>query len=112
MEIQKREEKTAWVLTLSGNLIHADNAQALHQAAKEVLDKKCMPLIVKVEQVPLIDSLGIGSLISLHTTTQLQRVACHLVGLQPKVQEVLTITKLLATFSVFATEAEALQATA
>ena len=108
MEIRQREENTAWVLTLSGNLTHTDNAQALHQAAKAALEAKALPLVINLEQVPLMDSLGIGSLISLRITAQRLGVACHLVGLQPKVQEVLTITKLLPMFSVAATEAEVL----
>jgi len=58
--------------------------------------------------VGYIDSSGIGELVSSYTTIKNVEGQLKLLSLTQKLQDLLTITKLLTVFDVYDTEAEAL----
>jgi anti-sigma B factor antagonist len=57
----------------------------------------------------MIDSSGIGELVSAYTTATNRGAKLKLANLPAKVSDILTITQLITVFDVFDSEAEAVQ---
>ena len=65
-------------------------------------------LLLNLEGVPYIDSAGLGEIVRTYTTVSRQGGKLKLLNLTKRIEDLLSITKLLTVFEVYETEAEAL----
>jgi len=91
------------ILRLTGPLTLANlfEFQALLRAEKAAVT------IVDLSNVPYVDSAGIGALLGAHVSRQKERRSLALVGVNPRVQNALEITRVFQFFSVYPSVAEA-----
>lgn len=66
-------------------------------------------LILNLAAVSAIDSAGLGELMKIHTFATRQRIRVALTGVNPRIAEVLKITRMDGLFTACADEASALQ---
>jgi len=59
--------------------------------------------------VPYIDSAGLGEIVRTFTTVSRQGGSLKLLNLTKRIEDLLSITKLLTVFETFDTEAEAIK---
>jgi anti-sigma B factor antagonist len=65
--------------------------------------------LLNLEGVPYIDSAGLGEVVRTYTTVSRQGGSLKLLNLTKRIEDLLSITKLLTVFETFDSEAEAVQ---
>jgi anti-sigma B factor antagonist len=66
-------------------------------------------LLLNLESVPYIDSAGLGEVVRTYTTVSRQGGSLKLLNLTKRIEDLLSITKLLTVFDTFDSEAEAIK---
>jgi anti-sigma B factor antagonist len=81
---------------------------ALRTAIRRLLEEGKKRILLNLSGVGYIDSSGIGELVSSYTAINKEGGQLKLLNLTQKLQDLLTITKLLTVFDVYESEADAL----
>ncbi|MFJ6048967.1 ATP-binding protein [Streptomyces sp. NPDC092307] len=107
MKITARHTNGVTVLDLNGKLTIGVGDIALRNAIREALDSGAKGILLNFQHVPVVDSAGIGELVSGYTSVSNRGAKLKLVNLPPKLQDILQLTQLIAVFEVFDAEDEA-----
>ncbi|MCZ6683868.1 MAG: STAS domain-containing protein [Planctomycetota bacterium] len=102
-----RKSETATVVALSGD-VDLHHAPTLHATLVDIANGRPKRLIVNLEEVPYMDSSGVGTLVEILRRVTAYKGTMALVGLNPRVRSVFEITKLDKFFTICDTEQEAL----
>ena len=94
------------VVGLDGRIVLGDETNQLREKIKALLGEGHKKILLNLDNVTLIDSTGLGTLVSLHHSAASRGAFVRLCNLGAKFQEVLQVTKLLTVFDVSPTEAE------
>jgi anti-sigma B factor antagonist len=95
------------VVALKGRILLGEESSSLRERIKSLIgDGK--KIVLNMANVTYIDSTGLGILVAAHVSAKKQGTALHLSDLGNKFHDLLQLTRLLAAFSVYATEAEAI----
>jgi anti-sigma B factor antagonist len=100
MEIVERTVSDVTVLDLKGKMTLGEGDEMLKGKKK---------LLLNLEGVPYIDSAGLGEVVRTYTTVSRQGGSLKLLNLTKRIEDLLSITKLLTVFDTFDSEAEAVQ---
>jgi len=108
MEISKRYRDNVAILDITGEII-GDSRFDLNSAIQEQIDSDRKGLILNLEEVPMMDSVGLGMLVAAYTS--LTRNNAKMVLLNPgrSVRYLLVITKLDQIFEKYDDEDEAVE---
>src|SRR6187455_74266 len=109
MEITERIVDTITVLDLSGKLTIGEGAQRLKDKSESLVFQGRNRVIVNLAEVPYIDSGGLGQLVACYTTLAKAGGRLTLANINKTNHDLLSITKLVAVFETFDSEAEAVQ---
>ncbi len=109
LSIRPRQSGSVTILDLAGNLTFADCNGVLRDAVRRTIDQGSKRILLNVADVALIDSSGIGELVSSYTTTIQSGGHFKLLSAVGVVREVLTRTKMLSVFQSFDDEAKAIE---
>ena len=109
MRITTRQINDVTILDLNGKITIGTGDIALRQALSEALVAGARNLLVNMARVTMIDSSGVGELVSGYTTTANHGGHLKLCSLPPKVSDILEITQLITVFEVFDSEQEAIE---
>jgi anti-sigma B factor antagonist len=109
MKISARHREGITILDPKGKITIGVGDVALREAVQEALDAGAKKILVNLTNVSTVDSSGIGEMVSAYTTVTNRGGQLKLVGLPPKVQDILQITQLITVFDVFESEDEALE---
>src|ERR1700755_830436 len=109
-ELSTREQKAGdiTVLDMDGRITIGEGSVALRSAIRRLLEEGKKKILLNLAGVGYIDSSGIGELVSSYTAITKEGGQLKLLNLTQKLQDLLTITKLLTVFDVYESEAEAL----
>ena len=108
LNIRERQAGDVTVLDMDGRITTGEGSVALRSAVRRLLEEGKHKILLNLAGVGYIDSRGIGELVSSYTTINKVGGQLKLLSLTQKLQDLLTITKLLTVFDVYDTEAEAL----
>ena len=108
LNINERQAGDVTVLDMSGKITIGEGSVALRTAIRRLLEEGKKRILLNLAQVSYIDSSGIGELVSSYTAINKESGQLKLLNLTQKLQDLLTITKLLTVFDAYDTEAEAL----
>ena len=109
LNMKERQAGDVTVLDMEGKITIGEGSVALRSAIKRLLDEGKKKVLLNLSGVSYIDSSGIGELVSSYTTIQVKGGGqLKLLNLTQKLQDLLTITKLLTVFDVYESEADAL----
>jgi anti-sigma B factor antagonist len=109
MQIEERVVDDVTILDLKGKITLGDGDEALRDRINSLALQNRLRVILNLEDVPYIDSAGLGVIVRTYTTISRQGGQLKLVNLTKRITDLLSITKLLTVFETFDTEAEALQ---
>ena len=110
MDLDIRQSGNICVLKLKGRFVSGEPVAQFENAFQSALNDGHIMLVLDLEAVPYIDSSGIGSVVnSLRMSTKLGGNA-KLVNPSPFVLKIFKMVGILALFSVYETEAEAVAA--
>jgi len=108
LNINERQAGDVTVLDMSGKITIGEGSVALRTAIRRLLEEGKKRILLNLAGVSYIDSSGIGELVSSYTAINKEGGQLKLLNLTQKLQDLLTITKLLTVFDVYDREADAL----
>jgi anti-sigma B factor antagonist len=108
LNIKERQAGDVTVLDMDGKITIGEGSVALRTAVRRMLEENKKKILLNLAGVGYIDSSGIGELVSSYTAINKDGGQLKLLNLTQKLQDLLTITKLLTVFDVYESEAEAL----
>ena len=110
MRVEVRDRGRVRVLALAGRLSRgAGSAAALHDDVRRELESGHSLLLLDMRQVGLVDSTGLGVLVSCLTSARQDGGDLKLLGLVPRVADVFEITQADRLFEIFVDEELALR---
>ena len=109
MEIAERTVSDVTVLDLKGKMTLGEGDELLKDKINSLLASGKKKLVLNLEGVPYIDSAGLGEIVRTYTTVSRQGGSLKLLNLTKRIEDLLSITKLLTVFETFDTEAEAIK---
>ena len=109
MQISTRQRSGVTILDPKGKITIGVGDVALREAIHAALDSGARQILLNMEGVTLMDSSGIGELVSAYTNTTNKGGRPKICNLPAKVQDILQITQLITIFDVFDTEDEAIE---
>lgn len=109
MEIAERVVSDVTVLDLKGKMTLGEGDELLKDKINSLLANSRKKLVLNLEGVPYIDSAGLGEIVRTYTTVSRQGGSLKLLNLTKRIEDLLSITKLLTVFETFDTEDEAIK---
>ncbi|MEW5974515.1 MAG: STAS domain-containing protein [Acidobacteriota bacterium] len=89
------------VLKLDGRFMAGGDSFFLREKIKNVLSMGIQKILIDMDNVPYIDSTGVGFLVSSHTSISNEGGQLKLLKVKPKILEVLKVMNLLKVFDIF-----------
>lgn len=108
MEIDERSSGNVTILDLRGKLTIGDGDELLKDKINSLVQQGQVRILLNLADVPYVDSAGLGQMVSSFRTVTRSGGALRLLNLTARIEEVLTITKLLTVFDTYESESEAL----
>jgi len=108
MDIKERVVEGVSVLDLSGKVVLGEGDVQIKERIKDLLADGQKRILLNLGDVSYIDSAGLGALISSYTTSKREGAQLRLVNLTKRIQDLLSITKLITVFDTYETEQEAI----
>jgi anti-sigma B factor antagonist len=109
MHIQERPINGLMILDLQGKLTIDDGVELLKDKVHSILHQGFKQLLLNLENVPSMDSAGLGAVVSAYTSVRGKGGTLKLLHLTKRIHDLLVITKLLTVFETFDSEADALK---
>jgi anti-sigma B factor antagonist len=109
MKIVERLVGDVTILDLHGKILIGEGDDALREAVTKLVDGGKTKLLLNLADVPYVDSAGLGEIVRCYTTVSKKGGKLKLLNLTKKIQDLLSITKLLTVFETFENESEAVK---
>ncbi|MFN8062002.1 MAG: STAS domain-containing protein [Vicinamibacterales bacterium] len=107
MHIDERVVGDVTILDLKGKMVLGEGDQILKDKVSSLLSQGHKKLLLNLADVPYIDSAGLGEVVRTYTTVSRQGGKLKLLNLTKRIQDLLSITKLLTVFETFDSEQDA-----
>ena len=108
MQIEERVVGEVTILDLKGKVTLGEGDEVLKDKINSLILQNRKRILLNLDDVPYIDSAGLGEIVRTYTTVSRQGGQLKLVNLTKRITDLLSITKLLTVFETFDTEREAL----
>ena len=109
MEIDQRNVGEIVILDLKGKITLGEGDELLKDKINSLLQQEKKQLLLNLENVPYIDSAGLGEIVRTYTTVSRQGGKLKLLNLTKRIQDLLAITKLLTVFETYDSENDAVR---
>jgi anti-sigma B factor antagonist len=109
MKIVERQVGDVVVLDLHGKILIGEGDDALREAVTKLADAGKTKILLNLADVPYVDSAGLGEIVRTYTTVSRKNGKLKLLNLTKKIQDLLSITKLLTVFETYESEDEAVR---
>lgn len=107
MQIEERVVGDVTILDLNGKMTLGEGDELLKEKVNSLISQGQKKLVLNLEGVPYIDSAGLGEIVRTYTTVSRQGGKLKLLNLTKRIQDLLSITKLLTVFETFESEKDA-----
>jgi len=108
VNIERRKESDVLILELSGAMTIGKGDTEVGDAIRSALASGESKIVLDMGDVPLVDSFGIGELVSAYTSATRRDAAMKLLKLSPRVKEMMQISGLTGVFDIYEDEATAI----
>jgi len=109
MQIEERSAGDVIVLDLKGKMTLGEGDELLRDKINSLVLQGQRKIVLNLEDVPYIDSAGLGEIVRTYTTIGRQGGHLKLLNLTKRITDLLSITKLLTVFETFDNEADAIR---
>ena len=107
MKVEVRNVEDVIIVDLKGRLVMGTGDDLLREVMNELLAENWKKIVVNLKDVTIMDSSGIGELVSGWKIAKRFDAAVKLLRPQPQVKRTLLLTQLLPLLEVFDDETEA-----
>ena len=101
LNIDQTSEHNVVILNLTGKLIGQNEIEQLYFQIRQLQENKISRVVLNLERLDWMGSLGLGALISCMTTMRNAGGDIHLCNLNSKIKSILNITRLELVMPVF-----------
>ena len=108
MQIEERPSGDIIILDVTGKLTIGEGDEFLKDKINSLIQQGHKKLISNLEGVPYVDSAGLGEIVRTYTTVSRQGGNLKLLNVTKRIEDLLSITKLLTVFDTYESEQEAL----
>lgn len=109
MKIGKRVKGDVTILDLKGKILMGDGIEELRDAINTAVKEDSTKLLLNFGEVPYLDSTGLGEVVRSYTTVKNAGGSVKILNLTQKVQDLLSVTKLITVFETFEDEDKAIE---
>ena len=109
MQIEERSAGDVTVLDLKGKMTLGEGDELLRDKINSLIQQGRRKVVLNLEDVPYIDSAGLGEIVRTYTTITRQGGSLKLLNLTKRITDLLSITKLLTVFETYDSEADAIR---
>ncbi|GBC78694.1 Putative anti-sigma factor antagonist [bacterium HR08] len=109
MTITERRHNDVVILDIEGKILLGEGDVQLREAIRRLLQSGVRKILLNLANVPYMDSAGLGELVRAYTTVRREGGELKLLNLTARIQDLLTITKLISVFESFDSEEAALK---
>lgn len=109
MKIVERQIGDVVILDLHGKILIGEGDDALREAVTKLADAGKTKILLNLAEVPYVDSAGLGEIVRTYTTVSKKGGKLKLLNLTKKIQDLLSITKLLTVFETYESENDAVR---
>jgi anti-sigma B factor antagonist len=109
MQIAERDSGRVTVLDLSGKMTLGEGDTLLTDKLRSLLHQGKKNVLLNLAQVNYVDSAGLGAIVSAYTTVTREGGSLKLANVTKRLQDLLSITKLLTVFETFDSEDEGIR---
>jgi len=110
LKITDNEVDGVEVLALDGRIVLGPETVALREKVKGLLAAGKKKIVLDLKNVTVIDSSGLGALVTAHSSAKSAGATLRLCNLGTRTNELLQMTRLLTVFEVSDSEADAVRA--
>jgi anti-sigma B factor antagonist len=107
MTITERKNGNVTVLDVDGKILLGEGDVQLKRKIDELIERQEQKLLLNLANVPYMDSGGLGEIVRSYTTVKRAGGELKLLGVTKRINDLLTITKLVTVFEIFDSEDEA-----
>jgi anti-sigma B factor antagonist len=107
MKLKDKIEDGIGVLTLKGKLMGYPETDELHDEMRSFLGQKINKIVIDLNGVSWMNSMGVGALMRCLTTIRNAEGDLRLARMSEKARSVFVITQLISIFKIFETVDEA-----
>lgn len=104
MEITERSVDGVTVLDLNGKIQLGEGDDVVRHTVRSLIAGGTRKLVLNLADVPYVDSAGLGELVRSHTRMVQAGGSVKLLNLTARMQDLLSITKLVTVFETFESE--------
>ena len=108
MRIDTRTVDTVTILDIQGRITMGEGIVEIRNKVRELLDTGREKILLNLGEVGLIDSSGLGTLVSSFATVSSKGGQLKLLNLGKRLKQLLVITKLLTVFETYEDEPKAI----
>ena len=109
MQIEERAAGEVTILDLKGKMTLGEGDEILKDKINSLVLQGRKQLVLNLADVPYIDSAGLGEVVRTYTTVKRQGGTMRLLHLTKRIEDLLSITKLLTVFETYDNEADAVR---
>ena len=109
MQISEKHSGSVTVIDLSGKITLGDGDMQIKDTIHSLLHRGRKHLVLNLAQVSYVDSAGLGAIVSAYTTTTREGGMLKLANVSKRLQDLLSMTRLLSVFERFDSEDEAVR---
>ena len=106
MTITEQKNGDVVVLNVEGKILLGEGDVQLNKKIAELIGRKETKILLNLEQVPYMDSGGLGEVVRSFTTVKREGGELKLAGVTSRIKDLMTITKLHTVFDIYDTVAE------
>lgn len=103
-----RKMESVAILDLSGKLMGGSESEDFKNEIKRLVAEGFKNIVVNLEEVPWVNSTGLGTLIAGYTSVKREGGTLKLLNVTDRIQSILMITRLGTIFETYDDEAQAL----
>jgi anti-sigma B factor antagonist len=109
MKIDERTVGDVTILDMQGKLLIGEGDELLREKINGLVEGGTTKILLNLGDVPYMDSAGLGEVVRCYTTVSRKNGKLKLVNLTKRLQDLLSITKLLTVFETYESEDEAVK---
>ena len=109
MQIEERAAGDVILLDLKGKMTLGEGDELLKDKINSLALQGRRKIVLNLADVPYIDSAGLGEIVRTYTTISRQGGQLKLLNLTKRIEDLLSITKLLTVFETYDSEADAVR---
>lgn len=109
MKISQRREGDVLIMELAGRMTIGEGDTQAGEAVRSAVTSGEMKILLDMRDVPVLDSSGVGELVSAYTSASNRGATIKLLKLAPRVGDVLKSTRLTGIFDIYDDEVDALE---